>query len=72
MNSGNSKRDGWRSELPSAGLGIRVIETMKDEKTKDAAWQGKCSGTVYVPKFFLEWNHNVEICFVECVIVTSF
>ncbi|XP_057949619.1 sphingosine-1-phosphate lyase [Malania oleifera] len=49
MQSGSkSKRDGWRTELPSAGFGAAVIEKMKDEKTNDAAWQGKCSGTVYI------------------------
>ncbi|KAL0385327.1 UNVERIFIED_CONTAM: Sphingosine-1-phosphate lyase [Sesamum radiatum] len=46
--SGKSKRDGWRSELPKAGLGVEVIDKMKDEKQKDVAWQGKCSGTVYI------------------------
>lgn len=49
MQSGvKSKREGWRKELPYAGLGARVIETMKEEKAKDVVWQGKCSGTVYV------------------------
>ncbi|KAB1207744.1 Sphingosine-1-phosphate lyase [Morella rubra] len=46
--SGKSKRDGWRTELPSVGLGDGVIEKMKDEKINDAVWQGKCSGTVYI------------------------
>ncbi|KAG8365859.1 hypothetical protein BUALT_Bualt17G0015700 [Buddleja alternifolia] len=46
--SGKSKREGWRSELPRAGLGVEVINKMKDEKQKDVAWQGKCSGTVYI------------------------
>lgn len=46
--SGKSKRESWRTELPKAGLGGMVIEKMKDEKQNDAAWQGKCSGTVYV------------------------
>ncbi|KAL2253780.1 sphingosine-1-phosphate lyase isoform X1 [Sesamum indicum] len=46
--SGKSKRDGWRSELPKTGLGVEVIDKMKDEKQKDVAWQGKCSGTVYI------------------------
>ncbi|XP_073139181.1 sphingosine-1-phosphate lyase isoform X1 [Henckelia pumila] len=46
--SGKSKRDGWRTELPIAGLGGGVIDKMKDEKQKDVAWQGKCSGTVYI------------------------
>lgn len=48
QSSGKSSRDGWRTELPSSGLGNRVLEQMKNEKEKDAAWQGKCSGTVYV------------------------
>ncbi|KAJ0037769.1 hypothetical protein Pint_23758 [Pistacia integerrima] len=49
MQSGvKSKREGWRKELPSAGLGATVIETMKEEKAKDVVWQGKCSGTVYI------------------------
>ncbi|KAL8520208.1 hypothetical protein ACS0TY_010935 [Phlomoides rotata] len=46
--SGKSKRDGWMTELPRAGLGDEVIDKMKDEKQKDVAWQGKCSGTVYI------------------------
>lgn len=43
-----SKRDGWRSELPREGLGGAVIEKLKQEKSNDAVWQGKCSGTVYI------------------------
>ncbi|XP_057494366.1 sphingosine-1-phosphate lyase isoform X1 [Actinidia eriantha] len=43
-----SKRDGWRTELPKAGLGGEVLEKMKDEKRNDVAWKGKCSGTVYI------------------------
>jgi sphinganine-1-phosphate aldolase len=43
-----SKRDGWRSELPKEGLGAAVIEKLKQEKSNDVVWQGKCSGTVYV------------------------
>lgn len=43
-----SKREGWRTELPITGLRDGVIEKMRDEKTKDADWQGKCSGTVYI------------------------
>lgn len=46
--SGKSKRDGWRTELPCTGLGVGVIEKMKDEKQKDVVWKGKCSGTVYI------------------------
>ncbi|CAL5398361.1 unnamed protein product [Camellia sinensis] len=48
QSTGKSKRDGWRTELPRAGFGVGVLETMKDEKRKDVAWQGKCSGTVYI------------------------
>lgn len=49
MQSGvKSKREGWRTELPWAGLGAGVIEKLKEEKSKDVVWQGKCSGTVYV------------------------
>ncbi|KAH8512928.1 hypothetical protein H0E87_006289 [Populus deltoides] len=43
-----SKRDGWRSELPKEGLGAAVIEKLKQEKSNDVVWQGKCSGTVYI------------------------
>ncbi|CAA0833738.1 Sphingosine-1-phosphate lyase [Striga hermonthica] len=46
--SGKSNRDGWRTELPMAGLGVEVINKMKDDKQKDVAWQGRCSGTVYI------------------------
>ncbi|KAL3649893.1 Dihydrosphingosine phosphate lyase [Castilleja foliolosa] len=46
--SGKSKRDGWRTELPREGLGDDVINKMKNDKLKDGAWQGKCSGTVYI------------------------
>ncbi|XP_057530070.1 sphingosine-1-phosphate lyase isoform X1 [Amaranthus tricolor] len=49
LQSGNkSKREGWRTQLPTAGLGNRVLELMEEEKRKDVAWQGKCSGTVYI------------------------
>ncbi|TKY64933.1 Sphingosine-1-phosphate lyase [Spatholobus suberectus] len=43
-----SKREGWKTELPSTGLGTSVLEKMKEEKINDAVWQGKCSGTVYI------------------------
>ncbi|KAL6529354.1 Dihydrosphingosine phosphate lyase [Orobanche gracilis] len=46
--SGKLKRDGWRTELPRAGLGVEVISKMKDDKQKDVTWQGKCSGVVYI------------------------
>lgn len=48
QSTSKNKRDGWRSVLPKAGLGIEVLEKMKDEKRNDVIWQGKCSGTVYV------------------------
>lgn len=51
QSSGKSARDGWKTELPKTGLGVEVLEQMKDVKQKDPAWQGKCSGTVYVIKF---------------------
>ncbi|KAK7295660.1 hypothetical protein RJT34_18571 [Clitoria ternatea] len=43
-----SKREGWKTDLPSTGLGASVIEKMREEKRNDAVWQGKCSGTVYI------------------------
>ncbi|KAJ8773620.1 hypothetical protein K2173_005866 [Erythroxylum novogranatense] len=49
MQSGNkSKRESWSSELPREGLGVSVLEKMYEEKKNDAAWQGKCSGAVYI------------------------
>ncbi|KAA8528950.1 hypothetical protein F0562_033562 [Nyssa sinensis] len=48
QSTGKSKRDGWRVELPKAGLGVEVREIMKDEKKNDVVWRGKCSGTVYI------------------------
>lgn len=48
QSSGKSKRDDWMTELPRTGLGVGVVEKMKEEKQKDVVWQGKCSGTVYV------------------------
>ncbi|KAL6186307.1 hypothetical protein ACLB2K_042427 [Fragaria x ananassa] len=48
QSGGNSKRENWRSELPGVGLGVGVLDRMKEEKRKDVAWQGKCSGTVYI------------------------
>ncbi|KAE8698979.1 Sphingosine-1-phosphate lyase [Hibiscus syriacus] len=43
-----SKRDEWRTELPTTGFGEGIIEDMKDAKSKDVDWKGKCSGTVYI------------------------
>jgi sphinganine-1-phosphate aldolase len=48
QSDGKSKREGWKTELPSTGLGTSVLEKMSEEKRNDAIWQGKCSGTVYV------------------------
>ncbi|KAL9671116.1 hypothetical protein QQ045_008682 [Rhodiola kirilowii] len=48
QSSGNSKRDSWTKELPFKGLHEGVIEKMKVLKSNDVAWQGKCSGTVYI------------------------
>lgn len=48
QSSDKSKRDGWASELPKTGLGFGVIDKLKEQKANDVAWQGKCSGTVYV------------------------
>ncbi|XP_058103153.1 sphingosine-1-phosphate lyase isoform X2 [Magnolia sinica] len=48
QSGGKSKREGWQTELPRFGLGRGVIEMLENEKTKDAAWQGRCSGTVYI------------------------
>ncbi|KAH9623593.1 hypothetical protein KSS87_008647 [Heliosperma pusillum] len=47
QSSNKSKRDSWRSELPTNGLGAEVIQLMKEDKKNDVAWQGKCSGTVF-------------------------
>ncbi|KAF9622279.1 hypothetical protein IFM89_031082 [Coptis chinensis] len=43
-----SKKAGWLTELPRTGLGGGVIEKLRDWKGNDVAWQGKCSGTVYI------------------------
>lgn len=60
MHSGDkSKRDGWRTELLTAGLGVGVIEQLKNEKRNDAVWQGKCSGTVYVNN---HWHGFLRSC----------
>ncbi|KAK6241827.1 hypothetical protein SCA6_007216 [Theobroma cacao] len=49
LHSGSkSIREKWRTDLPTTGLGVGVIDEMKDEKSKDVDWQGKCSGTVYI------------------------
>ncbi|KAL9257648.1 Sphingosine-1-phosphate lyase-like protein [Drosera capensis] len=48
MQSNKSNRDGWMTELLEMGMGSGVIETMKEKKMNDVAWQGKCSGTVYI------------------------
>uniref|UniRef100_A0A2P2JDC5 Sphingosine-1-phosphate lyase n=2 Tax=Rhizophora mucronata TaxID=61149 RepID=A0A2P2JDC5_RHIMU len=49
LQSGNkSKREGWMVQLPTQGLGVGVLEKMKEDKNNDAVWQGKCSGAVYI------------------------
>ncbi|XXG41559.1 hypothetical protein AAC387_Pa01g1998 [Persea americana] len=49
LQSGNkSKRDTWRTELPSIGLERGVIVLLENEKENDPVWQGRCSGTVYI------------------------
>ncbi|XP_073222300.1 sphingosine-1-phosphate lyase [Cicer arietinum] len=48
QSDGKSKREGWNTELPNAGLGTSALEKMREEKRNDAVWQGKCSGTVYI------------------------
>ncbi|KAJ3708805.1 hypothetical protein LUZ61_012510 [Rhynchospora tenuis] len=48
MQSGSSKREGWRTELPDLGLNEGVLRELEDAKAKDITWQGKCSGTVYI------------------------
>lgn len=56
-----SKREGWKTELPSTGLGTTVLEKMREEKINDAVWQGKCSGTVYVSNYGKIFNSD-KIC----------
>lgn len=46
QSDGKSKREGWKTELPSTGLGTSVLEKMREEKINDAVWQGKCSATL--------------------------
>ena len=67
-----SKREGWKTELPSTGLGTTVLEKMREEKINDAVWQGKCSGTVYVSNYGKIFNSDkisfeimlfVDLCF---------
>ncbi|XP_042431426.1 sphingosine-1-phosphate lyase-like isoform X1 [Zingiber officinale] len=49
LQSGNkSKRESWRTELPNIGLSRATIHELEDARNKDVAWQGKCSGTVYI------------------------
>jgi len=59
QSDGKSKREGWKTELPSMGLGTSVLEKMREEKRNDAVWQGKCSGTVYVS----------NLCSIKCSIL---
>jgi sphinganine-1-phosphate aldolase len=48
LQSGASKREGWRTDLPNLGLNEGVLRELEEAKAKDVTWQGKCSGTVYV------------------------
>uniref|UniRef100_A0A0C9S997 Sphingosine-1-phosphate lyase n=1 Tax=Wollemia nobilis TaxID=56998 RepID=A0A0C9S997_9CONI len=48
QSSAKSGRENWQTDLPKVGLGVKVIERLKVEKSKDVQWQGKCSGTVYI------------------------
>ncbi|MCO5588392.1 hypothetical protein L7F22_042347 [Adiantum nelumboides] len=45
---GKSGRESWLSQLPEKGLGVQVVDRLKLEKLKDAAWQGRSSGAVYL------------------------
>ncbi|XP_047330408.1 sphingosine-1-phosphate lyase-like [Impatiens glandulifera] len=47
-NSKSKSGNGWRTELPVVGLGVGVLEKMREDKRNDVVWQGKCSGTVYI------------------------
>ncbi|KAL5997431.1 hypothetical protein ACLOJK_008361 [Asimina triloba] len=51
QSGGKAKREGWQTELPKLGLGRGVLEMLENEKAKDVAWEGRCSGTVYVSQF---------------------
>ncbi|KAI5559658.1 hypothetical protein BDE02_17G127200 [Populus trichocarpa] len=68
-----SKRDGWRSELPREGLGAAVIEKLKQEKSNDVVWQGKCSGTVFAHTnpLHLDVFQTVAQCEAEVVALTA-
>lgn len=45
---GKTGRESWLSELPERGLGTEVVNRLKLEKLKDAAWHGRSSGAVYL------------------------
>ncbi|KOM36727.1 hypothetical protein LR48_Vigan03g010800 [Vigna angularis] len=63
-----SKREGWNTELPSAGLGTSVLDKMREEKNNDPVWQGKCSGTVYVSNFGKMLNSEQFVLGMPCYI----
>lgn len=46
--SAAGKRKHWRMQLPREGLGLQVLDRLKEIKAEDKMWQGKCSGTVYM------------------------
>ncbi|XP_078434490.1 dihydrosphingosine phosphate lyase [Wolffia australiana] len=48
LHSGNKTRAEWRTELPPVGLGEAALDKLREDKTKDSTWQGKCSGAVYI------------------------
>lgn len=48
QSSVKSGRDNWRTELPAIGHGRSILEKLREDKDNDVAWQGKCSGTVYI------------------------
>lgn len=57
--SGKSERAIWQSELPRKGLGSRVLDQLKLEKSKDSPWQGKSSGAVYIGDGEAEGHFNI-------------
>ncbi|CAI5517027.1 unnamed protein product, partial [Closterium sp. Naga37s-1] len=47
--SGSKERSQWRKRLPDVGAEAdEVLGEMRALRNKDKAWQGRCSGTVYV------------------------
>ncbi|KAL6626541.1 hypothetical protein ACP70R_030267 [Stipagrostis hirtigluma subsp. patula] len=48
QSGGTSTKNSLRAELPTIGHSDQVIKDLETLKAKDADWQGKCSGTVYI------------------------